>query len=94
MPRVLIVKGTVSDEDDYNKDSVPYTFVRPEGATGSCFAYVYKRGGQFLLLLVRGGANRFTPYWAPLLPVNEQITGKSDPWLIWVRREIATPNQR
>jgi len=78
----------VSDTDDFNRDSVPYIFVRPEGARGSCFAEVYKRGGQFLLLLRREGSNRFTPYWAPLMPVNEQIRGRSDPWLVWVRREI------
>jgi hypothetical protein len=90
VPRVIIVEGTVSDADDFNEYSVPYPGVRSEGRKGSCFADVYKRGGQFLLLLVRAGANRYTPYWAPLLPVNEQIRGTSDPWLAWVRNEIAS----
>jgi hypothetical protein len=93
VPRVIIVEGTVSDSDDFNESSVPYPGVRPQGRKGSCFARVYKRGGQFLLLLVRANANRYTPYWAPLQPVNEQIRGESDPWLAWVRNEIANAQQ-
>jgi hypothetical protein len=45
-------------------------------------------------MLRRDGWNRFTPYWAPLLPVNEQIRGRDDPWLLWVRREIAATPTR
>lgn len=98
VPRSLIVEGTVSDTNDFNDHSVPYTGVRPQGRRGSCFAHIYKRGGQFLLLLARDESGRFTPYWDPLSPVNEQITGKSDPWLKWVRDEIGatgalTPRQ-
>ena len=89
VPRLIIVTGTVSDTNDFDDQSVPYIGVRPEGRKGSCFAYVYKRNGQFLLLLARGQPGRVTPYWAPLQPVNEQITGKSDPWLVWVRNEIS-----
>jgi hypothetical protein len=33
--------------------------------------------------------SRYTPYWAPLQPVNEQIRGESDPWFAWVRNELA-----
>lgn len=94
VPRLIIVAGTVSDTNDFDDQSVPYTGVRPEGRKGSCFAYVYKRGGQFLLLMTRDESGRFTPYWGPMQPVNEQIIGKSDPWLVWVRSEISAAQPR
>lgn len=47
---------------------------------GSCFAQRYREGAEYLLLL-RGGS----PYWAPLAPTNEEISGPGDPWLAWVR---------
>jgi hypothetical protein len=30
-----------------------------------------------------------TPYWAALQPVNEQLRGAADPWLLWVREQVA-----
>ena len=30
-----------------------------------------------------------TPYWAPLAAVNEQVRGGQDPWVAWVRRQLA-----
>lgn len=51
---------------------------------GSCFALTYKASGQYLLLL-KGG----TPYWAPLSPTNEEVSGPDDPWVTWVRRQLA-----
>ena len=51
---------------------------------GDCFARGYKDGAQYLLLL-KGG----TPYWAPLSPTNEEISGPDDPWVVWVKRQLA-----
>ena len=50
----------------------------------SCFAQSYKDGAQYLLLL-KGG----TPYWAPLSPTNEEVCGPDDPWVVWVKRQVA-----
>ena len=51
---------------------------------GDCFARGYKDGAQYLLLL-KGG----TPYWAPLSPTNEEVFGPDDPWVVWVKRQLA-----
>ena len=51
---------------------------------GDCFARGYKDGAQYLLLL-KGG----TPYWAPLSPTNEEVSGPDDPWVVWVKRQLA-----
>ena len=85
-PRRLTLDGTLVARDDYNGSPVPYTSVRPDGLRGACFAYAYRAGAQYLLLLrpdpERGG---LTPYWEPLAPVNEQVRGARDPWVRWVR---------
>lgn len=65
----------------------PYAEIDCEGRVpgcGSCFAQTYKASGQYLLLL-KGG----TPYWAPLSPTNEEVSGPDDPWVTWVRRQLA-----
>jgi hypothetical protein len=41
------------------------------------------------LMLVEEGPGILTPYWAPLLPTNEQLHGPDDPWLAWVRTRVA-----
>jgi len=53
------------------------------GGCGGCFAYDYILGQEYLFLL-KGG----TPYWAPLAPVNEAISGPGDPWVRWVQEEL------
>jgi hypothetical protein len=50
----IVHNGYLSDKDDYNNSSMPYTSVRPESLWGSCFANTYKKGAQFLLFLKRG----------------------------------------
>ena len=30
-----------------------------------------------------------TPYWQSLAPTNEQVRGPDDPWVAWVRKELA-----
>ena len=79
----ISVPGRLVENDDYNHGSVPYTNVRPAGNRGSCFAEEYRSGAQYLLLLRDG-----TPYWRALAPVNEQVRGRRDPWVAWVRRHL------
>lgn len=82
----LTDEGYLVDEDGFNTLSVPYQLVRPAG--GSCFATSYRQDAEYLFLLERRG-NRLTPYWFPLGPTNEQIRGDDDPWLQWVREQLA-----
>jgi hypothetical protein len=84
----LILEGYLSDRDDFNDRPVPYDFVRPEGRHGDCFASSYRGGAEHLLLLriFKGEARA---RWGPLAPTNEQVTGADDPWVNWVRAEVA-----
>jgi len=50
----------------------------------SCYAHDYKQNGEYLLFLKEG-----TPYWAPLSPTNEEVSGDNDPWVVWVKRQLA-----
>ena len=84
----LLLHAYLGDEDDFNDDPVPYEIARHNGRRGSCYANTYREGGQFLLLL-REDENGYTPNWCPMCPVNEQITGRFDPWLRWVRASLA-----
>jgi hypothetical protein len=83
----LQIRGVLTAEDDYNDKAPPYSFVRPGGRSGDCFASSYRNGGQYLLFLKHEDSG-YTPYWAPLAPVNEQLRSNRDPWLVWVRRAI------
>src|ERR1700693_1556224 len=56
----LILPGYLVDRDDFNDHQPPYTFVRPGGRAGSCFANSYRSGGQFLLFLKKTKAGEFT----------------------------------
>jgi hypothetical protein len=87
-PSPLYLAGKLTEVDDFNRGSVPYTFVRPAGAKGSCFATEYRRGGEFLLLLRPAGEGWYTPYWALLSPTNEQVRGEGDPWVRWVHAQV------
>jgi len=97
VPQELLLPGYLSERDDFNDHKAPYTFVRPGGRSGSCFANSYRRGAEFLLVLKNIGTS-FTVNWYALGPVNEQLKSHDDPWLIWVRQELkkeaALPNQR
>ena len=84
----LRIRGALSPDDDYNDRPAPYAFVRPYGRRGDCFASHYRQGGQFLLML-KPESGGYTPYWSPLAPVNEQLHSDRDPWIVWVRREVA-----
>jgi hypothetical protein len=83
----LHIHGTLDDRDDFNDHNPPYTFVRPAGRGGNCFALRYRSGGQFLLLLKADSKSELTPYWYALGPTNEQLHSANDPWLVWVRKQ-------
>jgi hypothetical protein len=85
--------GYLSDLDDFNDHSPPYTFVRPGGRAGSCFANTYRAGAEFLLLMKSAPAGGYTVNWYALGPVNEQLHSDQDPWLVWVRKESAKSRQ-
>ncbi len=82
----LTVPGELAD---YRSDSArrpPYReidCVGREPGCGACYARRYREGTEYLLLL-KGG----TPYWAPLAPTNEEVSGAGDPWVVWVRARL------
>ena len=78
--------GYFVDEDGFNTLSVPYQLVRPAG--GSCHAVNCRQGGEYLFLL-KSVSDHLTPYWFDLGPTNERIRGEHDPWLAWVREQLA-----
>ena len=94
VPSPLVISGSFTDHDDFNRDTVPYMHVRMDGEHGSCFAQTYRQGAELLLILERGQRGRLSPYSLrfPLMPVNEQLHGADDPWLAWVahRSDLAT----
>ena len=85
---VFELNGYLGNADDFNDHAPPYTFVRPGGRAGSCFANTYRRGAQFLLFLKKR-AEGYTVNWNALAPVNEQLHSETDPWLFWVRGYVA-----
>ena len=84
----LILPGVLVDKDDFNDHPSPYTFVRPEGRHGNCYAISYRTGGRFLLMLKKDQQGHLTVYWCPLAPANEQLHSMDDPWLFWVRKQV------
>jgi hypothetical protein len=83
----LILPGYLVDRDDFNDQRPPYTFVRPGGRAGSCFANSYRSNGQFLLFVKKTKTGELTVNWYALAPVNEQLHSDNDPWLLWVREQ-------
>ena len=83
----LVLPGLLVATDDFNDQASPYTFVRPDGRHGNCFATSYRSGGQFLLMFKKNSDGELTVYWYALGPVNEQLHSSDDPWLLWVRKQ-------
>jgi len=79
----LSILGYTSNYEGANRRKPPYRSVRPGGQHGNCFAHDYKSGAEFLFFLREG-----TPYWAALAPVNEEVSGADDPWVVWVKRAL------
>lgn len=87
VPERIELNGYLSKDDDFNDQKPPYTFVRQGGRSGSCFANTYRQGAPFLLFLKKAEKG-YTPNISALGPVNEQLRGVEDPWLLWVRDEV------
>jgi hypothetical protein len=83
----VVLPGYLVQQDDFNDRQPPYTFVRPSGRTGSCFANSYRDGAEYLLFLKKRNTGELTVNWAALAPVNEQLHSSDDAWLVWVRRK-------
>jgi hypothetical protein len=83
----LILPGYLVDWDDFNNQRSPYTFVRPSGRHGNCYAHSYRSGGQFLLFLQKTKSGELIVNWYGLAPLNEQLHSDDDPWLLWVREQ-------
>jgi len=93
-PLSLALHGYLVERDDFNDRGSPYTFVRPGGRAGSCFANSYKRGAEYLLFLKKSkDSSELTVNWAALAPVNEQLRNDHDPWLLWVRTQAKSVHQ-
>lgn len=93
----LLIKGFLTETSDYNDRPVPYDNVRPMGRGGSCHAFHYKKGADFLLFLKRHDAGNkenlkwgeITPYWASMAPTNEELYSSNDAWVGWVKARLA-----
>jgi hypothetical protein len=83
----LELHGYVVHSDDFNDRKPPYTFVRPGGRAGSCYANSYRGGAQYLFLK-HTHTGELSVNWAPLSPVNEQLHSADDPWVVWVREQV------
>ncbi len=100
--RTLLIKGFLTETSDFNDRAVPYDFVRPMGRGGSCHAYYYKKGAEFLLFLERHDAGNkeilkwgeITPYWASMAPTNEELYSANDAWVGWVKARLAAEAPR
>jgi hypothetical protein len=84
----LSLLGEIIDRDDFNTGPSPYQGPRPSGLAGSCFPFMYRPGAQYLMMLKKDAHGTLTPDWYPLAPVNEQLHGDDDPWLLWVRAQV------
>src|SRR5262249_8223551 len=97
---LLVIQGQLTPEDDDNDSPFPFAFVRRGGRHGNCFATTYRAGRAYVLMLNPANqTNRpsqgafvptLTPYWEPLAPTNEQVSGASDRWVKWVRSHCPT----
>ena len=81
----LRLPGFLVDQDRFNHNPVPYSTIE---AAGSCYSDLYKRAGEYLLILFRQPTGAYSAR-VPLAPLNEQLRGPDDPWLRWVREELA-----
>jgi hypothetical protein len=79
----LELPGYVEDYGGPNDEESPYRRVRPGGRRGDCYASDYRLGREYLLFL-KGGS----PRWSPLAATNEEVSGSTDPWVVWAREEI------
>jgi hypothetical protein len=93
VPSTIILNGYLTGRDDFNDRPVPYDFVRPGGRGGSCSAYEYTQGAEFLLFL-RKIDGRLTIRWYALAPTNEQLHSADDPWVVWAKEQLKSPESK
>jgi hypothetical protein len=96
---LIRLDGALAGHDDFNDAPPPYGFVRPDGRHGDCRASTYRTGALYLLLLQNADdvvpfyrsshGLPFTAFWSPLAPTNEQVHGRDDKWVEWVRQRAA-----
>jgi hypothetical protein len=89
----VVLHGYLGQKDDFNDVPMPYSFVRPTGRSGSCFANTYKQGAQYLLFLRKSG-EVWTSNISALGPSNEQLHDADDPWVWWVKGVIFGRGQK
>jgi hypothetical protein len=102
VPSTFLIRGFLTEKDDFNDRPVPYDYVRPMGRGGSCSARHYKQGAEFLLFLKRHDPNEedsqewgeVTPYWASMAATNEQLRSSDDAWLLWVKEYLRKSNEQ
>jgi hypothetical protein len=41
-------------------------------------------------LFLKKQGDEYSPYWYALGPVNEQLHGERDPWVVWVKEFLQT----
>jgi hypothetical protein len=87
VPSTIILNGYLTGRDDFNDRPVPYDFVRPGGRGGSCSAYEYAQGAEFLLFLKKLDG-KLTIRWYALAPTNEQLHSADDLWVVWVKQQL------
>jgi hypothetical protein len=93
VPSTMILNGYLTGRDDFNDQPVPYDFVRPGGRGGSCSAYEYAQGAEFLLFLKRID-DKLTIRWYALAPTNEQLHSADDPWVVWVKEQLKSSESK
>jgi hypothetical protein len=86
-PDSLRFPGFIDPRHHFNRGPVPYVRGR-EDPGGGCQARNYRAGAEYLLFLMRGDAG-LVLYHSISRPVNEQLRGPDDPWLRWVRGQVA-----
>lgn len=90
VPAKLSFYGGLDDRDSFQEGPVPYLGFHRWYGGGDCLAMTYRPGAEYLLLLSHSrDRSTLDPYWELLAPTNEQIRGADDPWVEWVRRELA-----
>jgi hypothetical protein len=93
IPSTITLNGYLTRRDDFNDGPIPYDFVRPGGRGGSCSAYEYAQGAEFLLFLKKVDGN-FTIRWYALAPTNEQLHSADDRWIVWVKEQLKSSDTK
>ena len=93
VPSTIVLNGYLTAKNDFNDRPVPYDFVRRGGRGGSCSAYEYMQGAEFLLFLKKVNG-RLTIRWYALAPTNEQLHSADDLWVVWVKEQLKSPESK